>query len=54
MPKATCSRHPKTALQCPRCIASRGGKKTAKIHAKKLVEWGRRGGRPRARQGSNL
>ena len=63
MPKAMCSRHPKTALLCPRCIAARGGRRTAALHRKKHKVWGKLGGRrkaelygkkSRARQDSNL
>jgi hypothetical protein len=42
-----CSKHPETALICPRCIAARGGKKTAKKHKAKLSKWGKQGGRGR-------
>lgn len=34
-------------LVCPKCEAGKGGKQTAKKHANKLSEWGKRGGRPR-------
>jgi hypothetical protein len=37
-----------TVLICPRCIAPKGGKTTAKRHSHaQLVAWGRSGGRPK-------
>ena len=38
-----------TALVCPRCIAAKGGKATARKHSHaQLASWGRMGGRPTA------
>ena len=43
----TCPKHAGTKLNCPRCIASRGGQMTAGKHKMQLSEWGKRGGRGR-------
>jgi hypothetical protein len=45
-----CSKHPETELQCPRCIASKGGKSTARKHADQLKKWGKKGGRALAKK----
>jgi hypothetical protein len=46
--KVFCHKHPETALVCPKCAASKGGKVTAKKYsAEQMREWGKRGGRPR-------
>jgi hypothetical protein len=46
--KPHCRKHPETVLVCPRCIARRGGRATAKKYGtKQLASWGRAGGRPR-------
>ncbi len=43
-----CEDHPLTRMVCPRCIAAKGGKTTAKRHShKELSGWGSMGGRPR-------
>jgi hypothetical protein len=39
-----CAKHKGTKLLCPRCIASRGGRQTAKRHRSKLAVWAKRGG----------
>jgi hypothetical protein len=42
-----CPKHPLTVLVCPRCIAARGGKATAKKYGSvQLSRWGAAGGRP--------
>jgi formate hydrogenlyase transcriptional activator len=43
----TCPKHAGTKLNCPRCIASRGGQTTAGKHKMQLSEWGKKGGRGR-------
>lgn len=42
-----CSKHSRTRLICPRCIASGGGQATVVKYKACLSEWGRRGGRGR-------
>jgi hypothetical protein len=43
-----CHIHPLTVLICPRCIAAKGGKTTARKHTHaQLAAWGRAGGRPK-------
>lgn len=45
-----CHIHTETLKICPACVASAGGKATArKYGTKKLSEWGRKGGRPKKR-----
>jgi hypothetical protein len=39
-----CAKHPETKLICPRCIAKRGGKATAKRHKGEHAAWGKKGG----------
>jgi len=43
----TCPKHAGTKLNCPRCIASRGGQTTVGKHKTQLSEWGKKGGRGR-------
>jgi GAF domain-containing protein len=43
----SCSKHAGTKLNCPRCIASKGGQTTAGKHKTQLSEWGKKGGRGR-------
>jgi len=43
----TCPKHAATRLNCPRCIASRGGQTTVGKHKMQLSEWGKKGGRGR-------
>jgi transcriptional regulator with GAF, ATPase, and Fis domain len=43
----TCLKHAGTKLNCPRCIASRGGQTTVGKHKMQLSEWGKKGGRGR-------
>ena len=46
--KVFCHKHPETALVCPRCKSSEGGKAMVKKYSKaQMREWGKRGGRPR-------
>jgi len=43
-----CPVHPKAKLVCPKCIASDGGRETARRYGSdQLREWGRQGGRPK-------
>jgi hypothetical protein len=43
-----CHIHPLTVMVCPRCIAKKGGKATAKKYGtQQLAAWGRAGGRPK-------
>jgi hypothetical protein len=47
-PKICCLIHSKTRMVCPRCIARKGGKTTARRHThEQLSAWGRSGGRPK-------
>jgi hypothetical protein len=49
----TCPVHPDTTLVCPRCIATKGGRRTAaKYGPEQMREWGKRGGRPLTLPGS--
>lgn len=41
-----CTEHPMTRMICPRCIASKGGRKTTAAYADSLSKWGKSGGRP--------
>jgi hypothetical protein len=42
-----CKIHPLTLKICPRCIAAKGGRTTAKKYGtEQLARWGREGGRP--------
>src|ERR1700690_274365 len=42
-PKVCCLVHPTTRMVCPRCIAPKGGKTTARRHThEQLAAWGRR------------
>lgn len=43
----SCPKHVGTKLNCPRCIASKGGQTTAGKHKTQLSEWGKKGGRGR-------
>jgi hypothetical protein len=46
-----CTIHPLTKLVCPRCIASKGGQRTAKRYGTaQLSRWGSQGGRPKKKQ----
>jgi hypothetical protein len=38
-----CDKHPETKLICPKCIASKGGKRTAKRHKGEHAAWGKKG-----------
>lgn len=43
-----CPIHPETRLQCPRCLAQRGGRATAKKYGTaQLSAWGKAGGSAR-------
>ena len=45
---AACPTHPETRLLCPRCIAGKGGARTAEKYGHDvLARWGRSGGRPK-------
>ena len=49
-----CRIHPDTILICPRCIAGRGGKATAKKYGSdQLSRWGQSGGRPKKKKKSS-
>jgi hypothetical protein len=37
-------------LVCLTCLGQKGGKKTAKVHAGKHSEWGKKGGRPKKKK----
>jgi hypothetical protein len=52
-PRPTCPIHTDTELQCPRCIAARGGRRTAELHRHKLRVWGRRGAEETQRKRAN-
>jgi hypothetical protein len=53
--KVLCHKHPETALVCPKCVASLGGKAMVKKYSKaQMREWGKRGGRPRKMQQSGI
>jgi GAF domain-containing protein len=43
----SCPKHAGTKLNCPRCIASKGGQTTAGKHKTQLSAWGKKGGRGR-------
>jgi hypothetical protein len=46
-----CLIHPLTLKVCPRCIAAKGGKATArKYGTEQLKAWGRAGGRPHGKK----
>jgi hypothetical protein len=43
-----CVIHPATKMVCPRCIAAKGGRATARTHSHaELAAYGRMGGRPK-------
>ena len=46
VPEVYCAVHPLTRMICPRCIASKGGRKTTTAYANSLSTWGKQGGRP--------
>ena len=46
VPEVYCAVHPLTRMICPRCIASKGGRKTTTAYANSLSKWGKQGGRP--------
>jgi hypothetical protein len=46
-----CAIHGITKLICPRCIAAKGGRKTARTHShEQLSAYGRLGGRPKKKK----
>jgi formate hydrogenlyase transcriptional activator len=49
-----CSKHLRTKLICPRCIASGGGLATAAKYKEQLSDWGKQGGRGRKKPASGL
>lgn len=49
-----CSKHSRTKLICPRCIASGGGQATVAKYKACLSDWGRQGGRGRKKPAGGL
>ncbi len=51
IPQTKCAVHTDTELVCPKCLAAKGGATTVAKHGnEQMRDWGKLGGRPKAKK----